>query len=149
VVDSSKTPATAAPDTQFETIDAERALFEGRVHGLVAVITPGERPLQGLAGSLDWRFQGAISRCLENGFLTGQTGECAYVPLTRAGTTYHLLLVGSNERGPVPQDSIKALKKNIASLKLSRLGISRGDWNAASDDFFSKNLKGVGVCILR
>lgn len=137
------------PDTQFETLEAERALFDGRVQGLIAVITPGERPLQGLAGSLDWRFQGAISSFLENGFLTGQTGECVYLPLVRAGTTYHVLLVGSDARGPVPQDSIKALKKNLVSLKLSRLGLSRGDWHAATDDFFAKNLKGIGVCILR
>ena len=152
MTDSTTTPTNTAPnqlDTQLETLEAEQALFEGRVQGLIAVITPGERPPQGLAGQLDWRFQGAISHCLQNGFLSARTGECAYLPLKRAGTTYHVLLIGSDSRGTVPLESIKALKKNLASLKLPRLGLSRGDWNAATNEFFAKNLKGVGLCILR
>lgn len=132
----------------FETLDAERALFEGRVQGIAAVISPEEKPPQGLAGLLDWRFQGAISRGIASGFLTGRAGECAYLPLTRAGKTYHVLLIGS-ARGAVSAESIKALRKNLASLKLARVGVSRADWNAASDEFFSKNLKGTGICILR
>ncbi len=148
-MDSSSTPSSGAPDSSLESVDADQALFDGRVQGLVAVITPEERPLQGLAGLLDWRFQGALSRFLEKGFLTGATGECAYVPLTRAGTTYHVVLVGVDARGPVPVESAKQLKKNLASLKLNRLGLSRADWNGASDDYLSRNLKGAGLCILR
>ena len=44
---------------------------------------------------------------------------------------------------------VKQLKKNLASLKLNRLGLSRADWNGASDDYLSRNLKGAGLCILR
>jgi hypothetical protein len=150
VVDSSKGASEhAAPDTQFETLEAEHALFDGRVQGLVTVITPTERPLQGLAGLLDWRFQGAISRFLETGFLTGRTGEFAYLPIERGGSVYHLLLVGADTRSAISQDAVKTLKKNLSTLKLSRLGISRDDWNGAPDEFFTKNLKGTGVCLLR
>jgi hypothetical protein len=152
VTDSTRPPSTRSSaselDITFESLDAERALFDGRVQGLVAVISPDEKPPQGLAGLLDWRFQGAISEGLAKGFLTGRAGECAYLPLKRAGKTYHVLLIGSS-RGAIPADSLKALRKNLVSLKLSRLGISRADWNAASDDYFSKNLKGTGICILR
>jgi hypothetical protein len=155
-----KTPNATATDLQFEALEAERALFEGRVQGLIAVITPDEKPPQGLAGLLDWRFQGAISKGLAHGFLTGRAGECAYLPVTRAGTTYHMLLVGAGSvgsgsdaydggRGAIPTESLKALKKNLSSLKLARLGISRADWNGPSDEFFAKNLKGTGLCILK
>jgi len=64
-----------------------------------------------LAGLLDWRFQGVISGFLGSGFLTGRTGECAYLPVERGGVTYHLVLVGADSRGPLPADSLKALKK--------------------------------------
>jgi hypothetical protein len=142
---------SSAIDTQFESLEAEHALFEGRVQGLIALIAPDEKPPRGLAGLLDWRFQGAISQGLAHGFLTGEAGECTYLPLTRAGQTYHVILVGagSSSRGTIPADSLKSLKKNLGSLKLQRLGISRADWDAASDDFFSKNLKGTGLCILK
>ncbi len=116
---------------------------------MVTIITPDERPLQGLAGLLDWRFQGAISRFLESGFLTGRSGEFAYLPIARAGSTYHLLLVGADERGPVPAETLKTLKKNLSTLKLTQLGLSRGDWGDAPYYFFAKNLKGTGLCILR
>jgi len=53
-----------------------------------------------LAGLLDWRFQGVISGFLGSGFLTGRTGECAYLPVERGGVTYHLVLVGADSRDP-------------------------------------------------
>jgi hypothetical protein len=134
--------SSSNPDTHLESVDAGLALFDGRLQGLVALVTPDERPLQGLAGFLDWRFQGAISRCLQQGFLKGGAGECAYVPLSRNGVTYHLLLVGADSRGPLPADSLKNLKKNLSTLKLSRIGVSRSD--CAGTQF-----KGIPVCIVR
>jgi hypothetical protein len=143
-------PQVSDDETRLETLEPGQALFEGRVQGLVAVLGSHERPPRGLAGLLDWRFQGVISRAIARGFLTGEAGECAYLPVTRAGTTYHLLLVGSGaSRAAVPAESLKALKKNLASLKLARMGISRADWGSAADESLAKNLKGTGICILR
>lgn len=150
--ESRESPQSGAPPESLEALaskDPAQALFEGQVQGLIAMIIPDEKPPQGLAGLLDWRFQGAISRGLERGFLTGRSGECAYLPLTRAGRTYHVLLVGAAERGPIPESSLKALKKNLASLKLDRLGISRADCGASSGDSLAKHLKGSEVCLLR
>ena len=136
-----------------EAADADLALFNGQIQGLVATFRSGERPLTGLAGLLDWRFQGAISQCLKQGALTGNEGECVYFPVTRRGTTYHLILAGIGSQakgaGPLPAETLRVLKKNLASLKIANIGFSRSDLGGVSDDYFSKNLKGIPVCVLR
>jgi hypothetical protein len=47
---------------------------------LVAALASDERPLRGLAGMVDWRFAGRLSRLLESGFATGSAGEVLLVP---------------------------------------------------------------------
>jgi hypothetical protein len=112
---------------------AESALFDGRVQGLVVACYENERPLRGLAGILDWRFEGFLSRCIREGVFSGRPGECVYLPLRRAGRAYHLILAGAGhvprdrDRGDLPDATVKALSRNLASLKLARLGVSRSD----------------------
>ncbi|MCM2277557.1 MAG: hypothetical protein NDJ89_05725 [Oligoflexia bacterium] len=135
-------------------IPAEQALFEGEVAGLVVTFHENERPLQGLAGLMDWRFQGALSRNLRSGAITGAPGECAYFPFTRHGITYHLILAGAGsahrpgERHLPPAETIQALKKNLASLKIPKVGISRRDFGNASEEFIARQFKEVDLWIL-
>ena len=145
-------------------LDAEHALFEGRISGLVVACYEDERPLQGLAGILDWRFQGAFSRCLLSGALTGKAGECVYMPLTRPNVgsdgptgnerTYHLILAGAGKldaggkRGPLPQDTLDAVQKNLSSLKLPEMGISTSDLGNAAETFLLKTVKGISIWIV-
>jgi hypothetical protein len=135
-------------------IDGDRALFEGKLKGLAATFYENERPLQGLAGLMDWRFHGAISRCLKAGAISGKAGECVYFPVTRNGQTYHLILVGAGKaspqgRGsPIPAESLKALQKNLASLSVQQIGISRADFGGLSEDALAKHLKGAPIWIL-
>lgn len=134
-------------------IDADRALFEGQLQGLVITCYENERPLQGLAGLMDWRFFGAMSQCLKAGAITGKAGECVYFPISRNGETFHLILVGSGHapsagsRREPPAESIRALQKNLASLRLQKVGISRKDFGNVTNDYFTKNLKGVPLWI--
>lgn len=123
---------------QILEVDADRALFEGQLQGMILSCHENERPLRGLAGLLDWRFQGALSHGLRAGVLTGKAGECAYVPVARAGKTYHLILVGcgqmdSSKRNKIPAASLGALQKNLKSLKLERIGISLSDFGGMSE----------------
>lgn len=39
-----------------------------------------ERPLRGLAGLLDWRLCGRLSRLAKGGFLRGESGEVVFLP---------------------------------------------------------------------
>jgi hypothetical protein len=56
------------------------------VDGLAAIeavclfVAEDERPLPGLAGFLDWRLCGALSRILRQGFFVGAAKDCLLLP---------------------------------------------------------------------
>ena len=145
---------TSDPQFHYLEMDAENALLDGQVQGLVITFHVNERPLHGLAGILDWRFQGAISRCLQAGAITGAAGECVYLPIARHGETYHLILAGAGQspspgvRESVPPETVKAIQKNLGSLRLQKVAVSRKDFGNASDEFFTRHLKGVPLWIV-
>lgn len=47
---------------------------------LVATLASDERPPQGLAGLLDYRMAGRVSRLMQRGFAEGKVGEVVLVP---------------------------------------------------------------------
>lgn len=51
------------------------ALDQLQVDALVVFVAEDERPLAGLAGLLDWRLAGALSRLVESGALSGGEKE--------------------------------------------------------------------------
>ncbi len=137
-------------------IPIDQALFAGEIDGIVLACHENERPLAGLAGWLDWYFHGEISACLRAGALSGNAGECAYIPIQKNGATHHLLLVGAGRsdqpghRKLLPIESLRKLKKNLTSLFLEqskKIGVSRADLGNASDEFFAKNMKEVSLWI--
>jgi hypothetical protein len=142
----------------FVELEAERALFETRpeyqIDALVAAIHENERPLSGLSGLLDWRFHGAISKCLRAGAINGQLGECTFLPVTKNGVVYRLILAGAGkssspgERSAIPPESLKLLHKNLVHLKLSSVGISRRDFGNPAQEYFSKNLKQIPLRVM-
>ncbi len=114
----------------------------GEVEGWVATFHENERPLLGLAGRLDWRFHGAISQYLKAGAISGKLGECAYLPVTLPllpERTYHLILVGvgASQETPALTGAItgamaQKLVKNLKSLGVKKLGISKSDFGDLS-----------------
>ncbi|MDR3608255.1 MAG: hypothetical protein P4M08_12870 [Oligoflexia bacterium] len=152
--------------TQLE-IDPEEALFS-QVDGWVAVFHENERPLLGLAGRLDWRFRGEISKYLKAGAISGKLGECAYIPLSlpqQPNPIRHLILIGA---GPSPDDgndgrndgrrreladltpeSVKPLIKNLQSLGLKKVGVSQSDFGGIDqvNSLFHSDLQGVSLWI--
>lgn len=47
---------------------------------LVASLASDERPPHGVAGLVDWRLAGRVSKLLESGFATGELGEVVLIP---------------------------------------------------------------------
>lgn len=138
----------------FLEISAEQALFpthRRQLEGMIVSIYENERPLAGLAGWLDWRFRGALSDFIQSGFIKGKEGECAYLPVVKQEKTFHLILVGAGntpvpgQRGSLPLESLRSLKKNLASLRLEKLGISLKDF----EDTMIQSLKGLPLWIVR
>lgn len=134
-------------------IAAERALFDGKIEGIIAPIYENERPLKGLAGQLDWRLGGQVSQYLRQGALSGRSGECAYVPIQKAGRVYHLILVGGGvlnrfaKRGLLPDEAFSSLRKNLKKLGLGNLALSRADFGGLTDDYLAKHLGEPSVWI--
>jgi hypothetical protein len=62
------------------TIPHLRKLDLSGTEVLVAALASDERPPHGVAGLVDWRLAGRISRLLETGFATGRIGEVLLVP---------------------------------------------------------------------
>lgn len=123
-------------------MSVDEALFttqnsDGTLSGMIATFHVNERPLQGVAGLLDWRFQGAISSFLRSGALTGQEGECAYIPIHRGQRLFHLLLLGSgSSKNPGVRQrpsarALQVLKDNLERLKIKDLGLSLADFGAS------------------
>jgi hypothetical protein len=146
----------------------EHALFgssgpQAKLDGFVATFHTNERPLQGLAGILDWHFHGAISNYLRAGAVSGEVGECAYLPLFlpvvdahgKPGRVYHILLAGAGtsaspgSRQELDDRVYSTLRKNIQSLKIARLGISQSDLGNASRESIAKHFKEVPLWIVR
>jgi|GEM_PF-680549 len=132
----------------------DETLFKTLIEGMIVSIYENERPLAGLAGWLDWRFRGAFSSFVKSEFITGKAGECAYFPITQKNQTFHFILVGAGcssqpgQRETLPPESISAVKKNLASLQLKKLGISRSEFEARAFDQVIHALKGIPLWII-
>jgi hypothetical protein len=65
---------------RLEVADLSLATLDALdVDALVVLVGP-ERPLQGLAGLVDWRLCGALTRALTGGLYAGAPGEALLVP---------------------------------------------------------------------
>jgi len=132
-------------------LEADRALFEGKIEGLAVTCYANQRPLSGLVGLLDWRFNGAISEYVRSGAVTGKTGEICYLPLSRRNRVFHVLLLGCgnlDKQKKIPEEILTVLQKNLSSLQIQNIGISKSDFGNVSDDYFLKHLKGSPVWVL-
>jgi hypothetical protein len=128
--DSSKNAQTNTPkSSEASALDA---LFRGELAGMIAALPSDEKPVRGLLGQIDWHFEGQISKLLKKGFIQGKPGECTYIPLIRGGKRYSLVLLGIGTRAaPLAQASAETLQsfsKNIQTLRVRSLGISRKDF---------------------
>ncbi|OFZ21960.1 MAG: hypothetical protein A2X94_16010 [Bdellovibrionales bacterium GWB1_55_8] len=144
----------SATSLQQLALNPEDALFTNQIQGLAVVLHRNERPLHGLAGLLDWRFHGAVSAFMRAGAISGDPGQCAYVPITRNGTVYHLLFLGAGDctapgkRAAATAETFAVIRKNLGSLGLQRIAISRADFGGMDDDHLRNNLKGLPLWIV-
>ncbi len=131
--------------------DPETLLFSGEVQGLILSCFENERPLQGLAGRMDWRLRGMLSQFLRAGSITGKAGECCYVPVQWHDRTFHLFLAGGGHleegaaRPELPAASLDKLRGNLASLKVGPLAASKADLGGMDAGTLKKKLAGVEV----
>lgn len=138
---------------QLDT-DLDGLLFEEEADAFAVMVYSNERPACGLAGRLDWRLGGAVSRAIRQGGVTGKAGDLTYLPFARKGRVLHFLLLGlgdSPEPGKraAPQPAQwERLKRAAQGLGLERLGISRADVGSLKATEIAQQLDGLPLWVI-
>jgi len=133
----------------------DRALFGGDLVGLAVACYTNERPFQGLAGLMDWRFEGALSEAVRAGVVSGEAGECTYLPIRKRDRTFHLFLVGCGHtsspghRPGAPDKALEKLALNLTNLKIGPIGVSKADFGSDAQKALSRLTKGERVWIIQ
>lgn len=97
---------------------ALRSLDEVSAEVIACGIYRDERPLGGLAGLLDWRLAGRLSRIAKQGFLLGEVGEVLAVPVRPRLPFDKLLVAGLGPRGAFGDATFKkVLERTLDSLE--------------------------------
>jgi hypothetical protein len=104
-----------------ERVKADLSTLDNLAGDLLAVATfADERPPQGLAGLLDWRLPGRISRWMKSGFYRGAAGEQILFTPGRRLAVEKVLLIGGGEFGEFARrrlDFARAMAGVIAPLR--------------------------------
>lgn len=95
-----------------------RALDECQADVLALTLFSDQRPLRGLAGLVDWRMCGALSRWARSGFVTGTWGERVLVPSQGRLTFPRLLVLGLGKRERYREDRAQAAA--MAAIEVTR-----------------------------
>ena len=91
---------------------------------LVLGVLEDERPLVGLAGLVDWRLCGALSRWLVSGFATGTWGESVLYPSSERLAQRATLVLGLGTRPQLRTDRIHDAARRAAEV-MAGLGSKR------------------------
>ncbi|ABS26927.1 M17 family peptidase N-terminal domain-containing protein [Anaeromyxobacter sp. Fw109-5] len=82
----------------------------------VGVFVGPERPLQGLAGFVDWRMCGAISRAIRNGLFEGARGEALLLPTGGRMGPARLFCFGLPDVSLAPEAFLPAARAGLEAL---------------------------------
>ncbi|MFV8756179.1 M17 family peptidase N-terminal domain-containing protein [Nannocystaceae bacterium ST9] len=82
--------------------------------GLIPVFAD-ERPLQGLAGLMDWRRSGRLSSLVRSGFCTGAAGERVLMPGNAGLPVERLVLVGLGPRGEFDGEAARRVARDLVT----------------------------------
>jgi hypothetical protein len=94
-----------------------RRLDEASAEVLACGIYRDERPLAGLAGLLDWRLAGRLSRLAKQGFLVGEVGELLAVPVRPRLPFDKILVAGLGPRATFGDTTFrKVLERTLSAL---------------------------------
>src|SRR5437868_2829832 len=108
-------------DLSFHPLTLE-ALDQAQAESLCLFVGENERPLRGLAGLVDWRLAGGLSKHLRSGFVTGRQEDAL---LTMPGPRVAFQKVFIFGTGPAGQGEEELAGRLAACLrKLGAAGVS-------------------------
>ncbi|MBN1610013.1 MAG: leucyl aminopeptidase [Polyangiaceae bacterium] len=80
---------------------------------LLACVASDERPPHGVAGLVDWRLAGRVSRLLATGFATGAVGEVVLIPGRPKLTFEKVLLFGTGPTGQFTEHVFRVVAERM------------------------------------
>lgn len=98
-------------ETGLETLDT----LEG-IDALCVFVSVDERPLLGLAGYLDWRLCGRLSRVLEEGFFTGAGEDSLLLPTNGRIAASRVFVLGLGRSADLTAEKVEGALKNAAKV---------------------------------
>lgn len=133
-------------DLHFLSPDLRR-LDEAPTEILLACLFEDERPVQGVAGLVNWRLAGRLDRLLEGGFLTGKLGEVMMIPGGPRLRADKVLLVGLGPLGTFDErvfdeasekifETLRGLAVRSALVELPGRHVDAISPESAADRFF-------------
>jgi hypothetical protein len=100
------------------------ALDETPAEVIACAMWKDERPLRGLAGLLDWRLSGRLSRLLREQFMSGDLGEVLCLQGRPRLPFDKVVVIGAGERGAWTDDTFRAataaLLRTLEGLHVQR-----------------------------
>lgn len=93
-----------------------RCLDEVAAEVVVCGVWQDERPLSGLAGLLDWRLKGRLSKLLQQGFLVGEIGETLLVPVRPRLPFETLLACGLGPRAMFDHQTFRSVLARLLDV---------------------------------
>ncbi len=97
---------------------ALRSIDEVSAEVIACGVYRDERPLGGLAGLLDWRLAGRLSRLAKQGFLVGDVGELLALPVRPRLPFDKLIVAGLGPRGAFGEATFKkVLERTLDGLE--------------------------------
>jgi len=109
----------------FEFLVADPRRFdEASIEVCACSIWSDVRPLQGLAGLLDWRLGGRLSALLKSGFATGERAETLLLPGKPHVSFDKILVLGLGRRSTFDDDAFRDEITRVARA-LERLRVRR------------------------
>lgn len=120
---------------------ALRQLDEVSAEVVACGIYSDERPFAGLAGLLDWRLAGRLSRLVKRGFLLGTVGELLAVPVRPRLPFDKLLVAGLGPRASFGRATFRTVLERtmdaLAGLHVKKAVVElpgRGDSAITAED---------------
>jgi hypothetical protein len=101
-----------------------RRLDEANVEVCACTIWSDVRPVQGLAGLLDWRLAGRLSTLLASGFVTGEAGETLLLPGKPHVPFEKVLVMGLGKRSGFGdgafREAVQSVARALGGLRVRR-----------------------------
>jgi len=138
----------------FESLDGITA-----ADSLCVFVAEDERPLRGVAGYLDWRLCGQLSRVLQARFFVGELGDCLLLPSDGRIAMPRVFVMGLGRRrvssaglGSALEEAARTLsraKVEAVALEVPGAGVldERERASAVTSQFLPR-FKGKSVAIL-